>query len=154
MDYQGIYHVGLLTEGLEAAMADLGSQLDLTWCSVQERSMPVRTAEGITTTSIRFTYSAEGPQHVELLEAEPGSYWDGTGRPGLHHVGIWVDDLAGETDRMIAAGGTLEAAGVAPDGEGYGTFTYVRAATGQLIELVDVRARPRFEAWWAGGSLG
>ena len=55
---------------------------------------------------------------------------------------------------MLAAGATLEAAGVGPDGEGYGTFSYVRAPTGQLIELVDARAKARFEAWWAGGSLG
>lgn len=152
IDYQAIYHVGVLTESLEAAMADLGAQLGLTWCTVQEREMPVRMPDGERTVRIRFTYSAEGPQHVELLEAEPGSYWDGTGRAGLHHVGIWSDDLTADTDGLVAAGWTLEISGVAPSG-GYGTFTYVRAPTGQLVELVDSRARTRFEGWWAGGDL-
>ncbi|MGI9642247.1 MAG: VOC family protein [Acidimicrobiia bacterium] len=153
IDYQRIYHVGVLTTGLEPAMEELGHQLSLTWCEVQDRKLVVNTASsGESVVSVKFTYSVEGPQHVELLEAEPGSYWDGTGRPGLHHVGVWVDDLSAETNALIDAGWQLEVSGVGPDG-GYGTFTYLRANTGQLVELVDAQAKPRFEAWWAGGSL-
>lgn len=152
IDYQRIYHVGVLTTGLEPAMAELGDELSLTWCQIQERDIRVRTPEGESVVPMRFTYSAEGPQHVELLEAEPGSYWDGTGRPGLHHVGVWVEDLTAETNRLRDAGWDFEVSGIGPDG-GYGTFSYLRAKSGQLVELVDEAAKPRFEAWWAGGSL-
>ncbi|MGI9621808.1 MAG: VOC family protein [Acidimicrobiales bacterium] len=152
IDYQNIYHVGVLTTGLEPAMEELGNQLSFTWCEVQDRDLVVRTATGESTVSVRFTYSVEGPQHVELLEAEVGSYWDGTDRPGLHHIGLWVDDLTAETNRLLDAGWSFEVSGVGPDG-GYGTFSYLRAQTGQLVELVDASAKPRFEAWWAGGSL-
>ena len=53
-----------------------------------------------------FTYSAEGPQHIELLEGEPGSIWDGRVTPGLHHIGVWSDDVAGETSRLVKEGWT------------------------------------------------
>ena len=101
---------------------------------------------------LRFTYSCEGPQHVELLQGAPGSLWDGDDRPGVHHMGVWVNDVAAETERLIEAGWTLEMAGRAPD-EGYGPMTYVRSPGGFLLEPVSVAVRPRFERWWAGGPF-
>ena len=61
---------------------------------------------GATTVPLRFTYSSAGPQHVELLQGEPGSVWDGTEQPGLHHVGLWSDDVAAETAALVDAGWT------------------------------------------------
>ena len=92
-------------------MAELGAALGLTWAGVIEREQAAWTpADGAFTTPLRFTYSCEGPQHVELLQGVPGSLWDGTDQPGAHHHGVWVDDVAAETERLIAAGWTLEMA--------------------------------------------
>ena len=153
-DYRRCYHQGVRVPDLDAAMAELGPALGVTWCTPQTRDQAVwLPGEGSTTLPLRFTYSAEGPQHVELLEGPPGSIWDGRRQPGIHHVGLWSDDVAGETERLLAAGWTLGIAQRAPE-EGYGAFTYVQPPSGLLVELVSSGLEPMFARWFAGGPLG
>jgi len=150
----GAYHVGVRVADLEVAMRELGDATGLTWCTIQERDQQVWTPNrGTHTSPLRFTYSSEGPFHLELLQGAPDSIWDGSAGPGLHHTGVWVDDVAAETDTLVAAGWSLAAAQQAPE-DGFGFFTYVQAPTSFIVELVDVALRPRFERWWAGGELG
>ncbi len=153
-DYQQLFHVGVRVPDLEAAMAELGAGLGLTWAEVTERQQRVwRPGEGAGTVPLRFTYSAAGPQHVELLQGAPGSVWDGRDWPGVHHIGVWADDVAATSELLVAAGWTLELAQKPPE-EGYGAFTYVRSPAGFLLEPVSSALKPAFEQWWAGGSLG
>jgi len=153
-DYQrALYHVGVRVPDLDAAMADLSAALGVTWADVVEQDRPVWTpAEGAYTIPLRFTYSRESPQHIELLQGAPGSLWAGDDWPGVHHMGVWVDDVATETERLVEAGWTLEMAGRAPD-QGYGSMTYVRSPGGFLLEPVSAAVRPRFDRWWAGGPF-
>ena len=154
VDYSRCYHQGVRVPDLDAAMDELGTALGITWCSPQTREQAVWLPdEGATTLPLRFTYSAEGPQHVELLEGPPGSIWDGREQPGLHHVGLWSDDVRGETDALLAAGWTLRLAQQAPEA-GYGAFTYVQPPSGLLVELVWSAIKPMFDRWFAGGPLG
>jgi len=153
-DYAGLFHVGVRVRDLDAAMDELGTGLGLRWSAVVEREQPVWTPSGGTASArLRFTYSAEGPQHVELLEGGPGSIWDSEDRPGVHHAGVWVDDVASVTEALVAEGWALEAAQRPPD-HGYGTFTYVRSPSGFLLEPVSSTNRAMFERWWAGEPLG
>ena len=104
------FHVGIRVVDLEAAMADLGPALGATWCQVQERDQRVWTPEGgARQTPLRFTYSAEGPVHLELLQGQPGTIWDAGDGAGLHHSGIWSDDVKGETDAQWLAAELLTA---------------------------------------------
>jgi catechol 2,3-dioxygenase-like lactoylglutathione lyase family enzyme len=154
VDYSRCYHHGVRVPDLDVAMDEVGAALGITWCSPQSRDQPVWLPDGgATTVPMRFTYSAEGPQHVELLEGAPGSIWDGRDLPGLHHIGVWSDDVPGETDALIAAGWTLRLAQVAPE-DGYGAFTYVQPPSGLIVELVWSAIKPMFERWFAGGPLG
>lgn len=150
---QALFHVGMCVPALEQAMAETASALAITWATPVEREQKVWTpGRGAESTWLRFTYSCEGPQHVELLEGEPGSVWDGRDLGGLDHQGIWVDDVAAETQQLIDAGWQVQLAQLPPE-EGYGSMSYVRSPTGFLLELVTARARPRFERWWAGGPF-
>jgi hypothetical protein len=154
-DFQRIYHSGIRVPDLRAAMDELGPQLGVTWAEpVSATAQPVWTPEhGQQQVALEFTYSCEGPHHVELLQGAPGSVWDGRVQPGLHHVGIWSDDVAGETEAFLRQGWTLAMAMASPD-DGFGRYTYVQApGSGMLVELVASSALARFEAWWAGGSL-
>ncbi len=152
-DYQALFHVGVRVPDLEAAMAGLGPSLGLTWAQVVERDQALWTPDqGQHTVPLRFTYSCEGPQHVELLQGAPGSMWDGAEAPGVHHAGVWVDDVAAEVERLVEAGWTLEAAQRAPE-DGYGAMAYLRSPGGVLLEPVAAEVRPRFERWWAGGPF-
>ncbi len=148
------FHVGIRVHDIDAAMADLRESLGLVFAPLVEREQRYWTPEaGAATTWLRFTYSCEGPQHVELLEGGPGSIWHAGDTPGLHHLGFWADDVGAETERLVARGWRLEAADVAPE-DGYGGITYVRSPAGLLVEPVSSAYRPRFERWWAGEALG
>jgi len=152
-DYARCYHQGIRVPDLDAAMAELGPALGLTWCAPQAGKQRVwLPGQAEATLPLRFTYSAEGPQHVELLEGPAGSIWDGREHPGLHHVGLWCDDVAGETERLLGLGWTLQLAQRPPEA-GYGVFTYVQPPSGLLVELVSSAIEPMFSRWFAGGPL-
>jgi hypothetical protein len=155
IDYQRVYHTGIRVPDLRAAMDELGPALGVTWATPKTvAGQPAWTPEhGQQHLELHFTYSCEGPQHIELLQGPAGSVWDGSVHPGLHHVGLWSDDIAGDTQRCIDAGWALRLAQCAPD-EGFGTYTYVQPpGSAMLVELVSSAALPRFEIWWAGGTL-
>jgi catechol 2,3-dioxygenase-like lactoylglutathione lyase family enzyme len=150
---QALFHVGVRVPDLDEAMETLGAGLGLAWAQVVERDQDVWTPDaGQHTVPLRFTYSCAGPQHVELLQGSPGSVWDGASSPGVHHVGVWVDDIAAHVERLVGTGWTLEAAGRAPE-DGYGPMAYVRSPEGMLLEPVSAHVRPRFERWWSGGAF-
>ena len=153
-DYTQLFHVGVLVPDLERAMTELGDGLGLTWSSLVELEQPIWSPKhGSSTLPLRFTYSSHGPQRVELLQGPPGSIWDGASHPGVHHMGVWVDDVGAEVERLTALGWSLELARRAPE-EGYGTFCYLRSPSGFLLEPVLVSLKPMFERWWAGAPLG
>ncbi|MEZ5270844.1 MAG: VOC family protein [Ilumatobacteraceae bacterium] len=147
------YHLGVVVPHLESAMDEITAAQGVTWASLQDRQQSLWTPElGDIRTRLRFTYSCEGPLHIELLQGEAGTFWDDAVWHGLQHTGVWSDDVAGETEALAAAGWELVGAQRSPQ-DGYGSFTYLRGAGGFILELVTSAARPRFEQWWAGGSL-
>lgn len=154
IDYQQIFHTGIRVPNIQDAMDEMGNTLGLTWAKVQETpGQGLWTPElGQQAVPLKFVYSAEGPQHVELLEGAAGSFWDGRQDPGVHHVGVWVDDVGAETQRCAELGWTVVGASVSPD-EGYGGYSYVQPPSGPIVELVWSVMLPRFESWWAGGDL-
>lgn len=155
IDYKRIYHTGIRVPDLRAAMDELGPALGVTWATPKHvEGQPAWTPDhGQQHLELHFTYSCEGPQHIELLQGPPGSVWDGSVHPGVHHVGLWCDDVAAETQRLVGLGWRLELAATSPE-EGFGTYTYVRPpGSAMLVELVWSGALARFEQWWAGGTL-
>jgi catechol 2,3-dioxygenase-like lactoylglutathione lyase family enzyme len=154
VDFSRCYHHGVRVPNLEAAMAEIGAGTGVTWCEPQVREQSVwLPGVGATTVPLRFTYSAEGPLHIELLEGAPGSIWDGRENPGLHHVGVWSDDVAGDAQAMVDQGWTVLMGQQGPE-HGYGAFTYVQPPSGLIVELVMSAIQPMFERWFAGGPLG
>ena len=154
IDYQRLYHTGIRVPDLDAAMDEMGEALGVFWAEAQDKAaQQIWTPDGgQQSVHLRFVYSCEGPQHIELLQGEPGGIWDGRDDPGVHHIGLWVDDVAVETQRCLDLGWTLAAAQSAPD-DGFGAYTYVVPPSGPIVELVWSAMLPRFEAWWAGGEL-
>lgn len=154
IDLRDTFHIGVRVGDLDAAMRDLGDALDITWAEPrQSDTQPIWTPEtGTDEVRLRYTYSADGPQHVELLEGAPGTFWDGRDHAGAHHIGVWVDDVAVETERLLGLGWQLVAAFQSPE-QGYGFFSYVQPPSGLIVELVDRALLPHFEAWWAAAGV-
>jgi hypothetical protein len=147
------FHVGIRVLDIEAEMRALSAAQNVEWASLQDRVMNIWTpTEGEIGVPVKITYSVQGPVHMELMAGAPGSIWDAADGPGPHHFGYWIDDVKAETERLLACRWTLVIAADSP-ANGYGRFTYMRSPGGLLVEPIAVASRPRFERWWAGGSL-
>lgn len=158
IDFSRAYHVGVRVPDIDRAMHEMGSTLGVRWCSLQEREQTVWLPDqGSVNIPLRFTYSSAtapaSPMHLELLEGAPGSIWDGRVAPGAHHLGVWSDDVRGDTQALVDAGWTLLMAQAPPE-NGFGAFTYVQPPSGLIVELVWSAIAPMFQRWFDGGPLG
>jgi lactoylglutathione lyase len=156
IEWGEIFHMGIRVADLEAAQRELTSSLGVHWTSPAR--MPMKAwapGHGCRRSELTISFSVEGPVHIELLHGSPGSYWDtSNGGAGLHHIGVWVEDVTRANEELVRQGWAVELAGKAPE-EGYGAFSYVRSPAGVLFEPESCQAgaRERFERWYAGGSL-
>lgn len=129
------YHVGLVVTNFEAAIRTLGPILALHWAIPQTLSIP----EG----ELRYTFSREGPPHVEVLQGPPATIWATDGRPYLHHLGYWSADFDADCQLLESLG--LE---LIFDGAVVGRkVAYYQTHYGFCIELVD-EDRKRVTARW------
>ncbi|MCP3973040.1 MAG: hypothetical protein GY720_00945 [bacterium] len=145
------FHVGQVVTDLEAAMAELSEGLGLEWLSIQERTMHLVTPDGIAPASLRFTYS-KGAPHIELLQGEPGTIW-GPEHAGLHHVGVWTEDMAADSAWLESHGYPREVTLASRSTDGPSGFTYQRSPFGLRVELVPTSSQPAFANWFAGGEF-
>lgn len=140
-----ITHMALVVADIEDAMRRYGAAFGLTWAQPWRGEMPVVAGDQETSPMVTFTFSKQGPPHLELIEQVPDTVWQPT--RGLHHVGVWVDDVPAAAERMAADGFVTEVMGVS------GEFAYLLAEDGFRLELVDRKAEPEFARWLAGGRL-
>ena len=154
IDFKEIFHIGIRVPNIKVAMEEMGESLNVTWAELVENpSQGLWTPDdGQQDISLKFVYSCEGDQHLELLEGQSGSFWDGNENPGVHHFGVWVDDVKAETERLLGLDWELLGAAKSP-AEGFGNMTYIAPSNGTILELVASINKPRFERWWGGGSF-
>ena len=156
LDWGEVFHVGIRVADLEVSQRELTNSIGVHWTTPAHIPMKAwLPAEGYRNYDLTISFSVAGPVHIELLHGSPGSYWDtAIGGAGLHHIGVWVDDVAKVSQELAGQGFTVELAGESPE-EGYGSFAYVRSPGGVLFEPESgLRgAKERFERWYAGGSL-
>ena len=106
---------------------------------------------------MRYVYTVEGPHHIELLQAVPGTIWElqaagGSGALWAHHLGVWCDDVAATSAGLVAAGSPVLATYDSGSDQAVG-FAYHRMASGVIVELVNSARRELFELWYAGGEF-
>jgi catechol 2,3-dioxygenase-like lactoylglutathione lyase family enzyme len=157
LEWGEIFHVGLRVDDVDVAQQELTNSLGVHWTTPAH--IPMMKAwvpgHGYEDYELTITFSVEGPVHFELLHGSPGSYWDtSVGGAGLHHIGVWVEDVARANEELVRQGWVVELAAQSPE-EGYGGFTYIRSPAGVLFEPESclAGAKERFESWYAGGSL-
>jgi hypothetical protein len=146
-----LFHTGFIVDDLEIAMAQWGTALGLHWAPPKTATTPMRCPDGILGREARFSYSVEGPHHVELLQqVEPAPYLSLTGGRHIHHLGYYTRDLAGQSERLEQLGFPCELSGVADDG-GVARATFHRnvLAPGMWIELVDDSVASDIDPWMA-----
>jgi hypothetical protein len=140
------FHAGVVVDNLEAAMTDLTAVFGYEWCPVLTVPLPVRFPAEERTVELSFTYSTTTPR-LELVATVPGTLWSPVA--GVHHLGYWSDDLAGDGATLEDRGYRMEAVGLA--GNGMPLWSYHRKANGFRVELVDRSLQGFLEKYWTPG---
>jgi hypothetical protein len=143
------YHFGLVVEHLERAQADLTAALGVSWARDQRRTACLEAPGAPLVLAMAYAYTIEGPPYLEVIEQRAGSPFE---QLGLHHIGLWSDDPAGESARLSAAGWPRETVGLAPDGSWAGAL-YHRGVGGLRVEVVDIGVSgPKLARYLGGGD--
>jgi hypothetical protein len=147
------YHAGYVVRDLEQAMDVLGAAMDVVWAPPMDypgRRFMTRDGE-IDVPQLRLTYSTL-PVHIELIQEAPGTLWvaDEGGLRG-HHIGVWADDLAADSQRLVALGLPIHTHGLDEHGN-LASFTYHETPFGLYIELVDSIAKSFYPLWFASAE--
>jgi hypothetical protein len=149
---QPYFKTGIIVTDLEKAAAEFSTTLGVEWAPLTVVPLQIRTADGLESIDLRVMISTTGPTYLELIEAQPTGYYAAPDGGYLHHVGMWVDDLATESARLDASGWSREAAGE-HDGVCPVAFAFHRSPLGMRLELGDIANLPAFEAWTSGQGL-
>ena len=93
--------------------------------------------------AIRIALSHFGPTRIELIEVLHGEtihadFIEEHGY-GVHHLGIYVEDMRTALDEALEAGFTViqEGAGFGPDGDGHYAYLDTEKAFGAIYELIQ-----------------
>lgn len=140
IDPGDLYHTGLIVTDIDAAAKHLTAAGGYQWTDPVEYTLPVTTADGNYEIPFKFVYSVQAP-HLELVQEVPGTIWTAPTGGAVHHLGYWVDDIAGAADALEQAGYRQEAR---PAGEKLSAFAYYLDPLGVRIEIVD---RALFPDW-------
>ena len=147
-DVGAIYHVGYVVENLNDAMVQFSEAIGVRFVDHFVTATYRDAGNSIVTVELHTSFSLDGPTHLELIEAMPGSIWEIGSGPGLHHIGLWTDDVPAEAARLARAGLTAVASSVDPDDEASpGYFSYHRNPQGSLVEIVDIGMQQGMRDW-------
>ena len=156
LEWGEVFHMGIRVADLAAAQRELTESIGVSWTT--PATIPMKAwapGTGYQNYDLTISFTVEGPVHIELLYGSPGSYYDvSNGGAGLHHIGVWVDDVTKVNQELVSKGYEVELAGDAPE-KGYGAFTYIRSPGGVLFEPESGLhgSKERFDRWYAGGNL-
>ena len=141
VDFADLYHTGIVVDDFDGAKEELSAVHGVTWGAQGTVEVPCLLADGPRLVTFTYAYTVEGPHHLELVRAIPGTLWT-VGAPGqAHHLGYWCDDVAG-TSAALTAKGLPRVAKVGADEEDTPAgVIYHQARTGAYIELVDRASR-------------
>ncbi len=142
------FHVGIVVNDFEAALAELTRIFGYTWCPEMALPQEVQLPTGRIVADLRFTYSASTPR-VEVIQSVPGTPWVTAPGSGIHHLGYWSDDVPADSAALDRSGYRMEAAGTRPDGSPY--WAYHRAPYGPRIEIVSRDLQGGLQQYWDTG---
>jgi catechol 2,3-dioxygenase-like lactoylglutathione lyase family enzyme len=139
--FENVYHIGVVVADINRAIAELSNQLGIAFEPPAAVSVGAEYRGAFSQHTVTVSYGRQGPPYLELLQGTPGGIWAAQDEPRMHHLGVWVDDLAGEVKRLETAGMRVEMLGKDAAGNPR-LFAYLRNDHGVRVELVDSVGRP------------
>jgi hypothetical protein len=149
------YHVGILVEDLDAAMARFAEALGVTFAPVMEGPVRLRSGDDETEFVMKATYSHQGPPHIELIQGREDGIFSLSAGERMHHLGCWSAEFGGDdppfAGSCLAALCTVHPVPDAPPGM---WLSDPAALHGVMMEFVDDGSRPMLAEWLAGRPPG
>ncbi len=140
LDHADLWHTGIVVDDLEAAKAELGDQLGVTWFEGGAEILLV-TADGTRSVTTAYALSRQGPHHIELGQSVPGTLWTATAPGQAHHIGYWVDDVTTASRELERRGARHVASVTIKDGVPP-MCAYHQTANGLYVEVVNRAMEP------------
>lgn len=156
LDLARMFHTGYVVPDISDAAAEFARHFDVEFTPVQEMDLRLRGPNGRMSATVRLAFSTQGPNRIELLEPVAGTVWQAPvhslfGRTSSHHLAVWSSDMIGDSKQLESEGAELLLTIDGP--KRVHSFAYHRMRNGTIVELVDIRAQPAYELWFAGGSF-
>jgi methylmalonyl-CoA epimerase len=135
-----IHHVAVVVESIEASLALYRDLLGL----------PLEAVMEIPPDRVRIAFLGVGESKVELVQPTDDS--TGVARflaskgEGFHHVCLEVENLAEELTRLAIEGIELIDSAPRRGAEGPVAFLHPRSCGGVLVELIEARGGPSWDA--------
>jgi catechol 2,3-dioxygenase-like lactoylglutathione lyase family enzyme len=150
-----LFHTGMIVQDLQSAIELYTLAFGMRFAEPLVTSGLMLTNDGLRNRTSWVTYSLDGPHRVELIEQADDAAWQtARGGPQVHHLGFWVDDLAGETERLEGLGFTFEVGGRDAHGDLAGVVYLANEVGGLLIELVDRVTAAQLVPYFEGRGPG
>ena len=147
----GVYHVGYVVPDLAKAMAQFTDAIGARWVDHVVHPRYRDAAGRVVEVDLHTSFTLDGPVHIELIEAAPGTIWELGAGPQIHHVGLWTDDVAAEAERLVRSGLPVVAGGLDDADEGVpGFFSYHDNPQGGKLELVHIDMQQGMHDWMRG----
>ena len=150
-----IFHCGILVFDLEAAIDRLTATLGLTFTEpasvhIDRLCDPTEHAQ-----DLRCAFSRQGPSYLELIEAVGDGIYSARHGEGVHHIGMWDDDVASNQAKLVEEHGLeIDAQVLTEDGRPFTWYAKPQNGVGFRCEFVNTRLRPEIEMWIASGRRG
>ncbi|MEU6642844.1 VOC family protein [Saccharomonospora sp. NPDC046836] len=145
------FHLGIVVDDVEATTAMLSSVFGYEWGPEVGSPTAVTLPGGAAVLDLRCAFSVSVPR-LELVRSVPETLWEPVAGAGIHHIGFWSDDVAGDSAELARHGYVTEATRTGPDGAPF--FTFQRSETGFRIELVTRAAQAGLEICWTNTDGG
>jgi len=131
-------HIGVVTNHIERAMADLVRRFGVQWTVPAAVDMDYVVSSGQVAWPITVVHSS-GPMAIELIDGPPTSVWATSELTRLHHYAFWSGDLEREVAAMEQKGYELELTVAAADSRPSG-FAYLVRPGSPRLELIQRNA--------------
>jgi lactoylglutathione lyase len=148
VDVSAVYHVGYVVEDLDEAMTRFSEAMATRWVDHFVRVKYRSEHDTIVDVELHTSFSLDGPTHIELIQAAPGTIWEIGAGQQLHHVGMWTDDIRSDAQRLTSSGLPAVATGLnLVDESAAGYFSYHHNPHGGKVELVDIAMQQGMHDW-------
>jgi hypothetical protein len=142
------FHYGVLVFEIDAAIERLHlihgyTFTDTTSVHIDRLCDPTEHAQ-----DIRCAFSRQGPFYIELIEATGNGIYSARHGEGIHHIGIWDDDVSANQAKLVEEHNVeIDAQVLDSGGRPFSWYAMPQDTLGIRYEFVDASLRPEIEAW-------